>query len=60
LGEDAVSFIAQNPVRTSEMAIATFKKSIFISQNAGKSWSRIADQGATVADPAVAGMKGRP
>lgn len=60
LGEDAVSFIAQNPVRTSEMAIATFKKSIFISKNAGKSWSRIADQGKTVADPAVAGMKGRP
>jgi len=60
LGEDAVNFIAQNPVRTSEMAIATFKKSIFISQNAGKSWSRIADQGATVADPAVADMKGRP
>lgn len=60
LGEDAVSFIAQNPVRTSEMAIATFKKSIFISKNAGKSWVRIADQGKTVADPAIAGMKGRP
>jgi len=60
LGEDAVSFIAQNPVRTSEMAIATFKKSIFISKNAGKSWARIADQGETEADPAVADKKGRP
>lgn len=60
MGEDAVSFIAQNPVRTSEMAIATFKKSIFVSKNAGKSWARIADQGKTVADPTVADMKGRP
>ncbi len=59
LGDDAVSFIAQNPVRTSEMAIATFKKSIFVSKDAGKSWARIADQGEPVADQAAANTKGR-
>lgn len=49
LGEDAVSFIAQNPARPKEVAIATFKKSVFVSSDAGRTWTRVADQGKTAA-----------
>ena len=45
LSEDAVAFIAQNPARRSEYAIATFRRSVFLSKDGGKSWMPIADQG---------------
>lgn len=45
LAQDAVAFIAQNPARRSEYAIATFRRSVFLSQDGGKSWMPIADQG---------------
>ncbi|MEO5699337.1 MAG: F510_1955 family glycosylhydrolase [Casimicrobiaceae bacterium] len=45
LDQDAVAYIAQNPVRPAELAIATFQKSVFVSADDGKSWKRIADRG---------------
>jgi hypothetical protein len=45
LSEDAVAYIAQNPTARSEYAIATFAKSVYLSKDAGRSWSQIADRG---------------
>jgi photosystem II stability/assembly factor-like uncharacterized protein len=45
LGEDAVAYMAQNPKKRDEYAIATFKRSVFLSRDEGKSWAQIADQG---------------
>lgn len=47
LTEDAVAYIAQNPVRRSEIAIATFKRSVFLSRDAGRTWTPVASNGAT-------------
>ena len=45
LTEDAVAYIAQNPASRSEYAIATFGKSVYVSKDGGRGWSRIADRG---------------
>lgn len=45
LREDAVAYIAQNPARRLELAIATFKRSVYLSQDGGKSWRAIAEHG---------------
>ena len=45
LTEDAVAYIAQNPVRRSEIAIATFKRSVFLSKDQGRTWTQIAKEG---------------
>jgi photosystem II stability/assembly factor-like uncharacterized protein len=45
--EDAVAYIAQNPVRRSEIAIATFKRNVFLSKDQGRSWTQIAKEGTT-------------
>ena len=45
LKEDAVAYIAQNPARKLEYAIATFKRSVYLSQDGGESWRQIADRG---------------
>jgi photosystem II stability/assembly factor-like uncharacterized protein len=45
LKEDAVAFIAQNPARHAEYAIATFQRDVYLSKDAGKRWSRIAERG---------------
>jgi hypothetical protein len=47
LPEDAVAYIAQNPAARSEYAIASFGKSVYVSKDAGRSWSQIADRGKT-------------
>ena len=47
LTKDAVSFIAQNPVRRDEFAIATFNRDVYLSSDAGKSWKPIAQRGET-------------
>ena len=47
LSEDAVAYIAQNPARRSEIAIASFKRSVFLSQDEGRSWKPIAQDGAS-------------
>lgn len=46
-GEDAVSYIAQNPVRREEFAIATFRRSVFVSRDSGRAWTSIAKEGVT-------------
>lgn len=45
LGDDAIAYLAQNPVRRDEYAIATFKRSVFLTHDAGKTWEPIARQG---------------
>jgi photosystem II stability/assembly factor-like uncharacterized protein len=45
LTKDAVSFIAQNPVRQGEYAVATFNRDVYISKDAGGSWVAIARAG---------------
>ena len=45
LKEDAVAFIAQNPTRRSEYAIATFQRDVYLSVDGGKSWRQIARRG---------------
>lgn len=45
LTQDAVAYIAQNPVRRSEYAIATYKRSVYLSPDNGQTWKQIADQG---------------
>lgn len=45
LGDDAVAYIAQNPARHDEYAIATFKRSAFVSRDGGRTWEAIAKNG---------------
>jgi len=45
LTNDAVAHIAQNPARRREYAIATFERSVYVSKDAGQTWSQIAHQG---------------
>lgn len=47
LTEDAVAYLAQNPVRRSEVAIATFKRSVYLSQDSGRNWKLLAREGVT-------------
>lgn len=45
LPEDAVAYIAQNPARRDEVAIATFRRSVFVSPDGGRTWKQIASEG---------------
>jgi photosystem II stability/assembly factor-like uncharacterized protein len=45
LAQDAVAYIAQNPARRSEYAIATYQRGVYVSPDAGKSWTQIANNG---------------
>jgi hypothetical protein len=45
LNDDAVAYIAQNPARRLEFAIATFERSVYLTKDAGQSWHWIADRG---------------
>ena len=42
IGVDAVAYIAQNPARRAEFAIASFQRSVFITPDSGKTWQEIA------------------
>ncbi|MEO8838165.1 MAG: F510_1955 family glycosylhydrolase [Herbaspirillum sp.] len=44
-GDDAVAYIAQNPVNRDEIAIATFKRSVYVSKDRGRNWTQIATEG---------------
>ena len=48
LTKDAVAYIAQNPLRHGEIAIATFKRSVYLSKDQGKTWKQLASEGATL------------
>jgi hypothetical protein len=43
--DDAVAFIAQNPARRQELAIATFKRSVYVSRDQGLTWKQVARDG---------------
>jgi photosystem II stability/assembly factor-like uncharacterized protein len=45
LERDAVAYIAQNPAKRDEYAIATFQRSVFLTHDAGGSWTAIAERG---------------
>ena len=45
LKNDAVAYIAQNPVKRDEYALATFERSVFLSRDGGRSWAPIAERG---------------
>lgn len=45
LADDAVAYIAQNPARRDEIAIATFKRSVFLSGDGGRAWKQVAKEG---------------
>jgi photosystem II stability/assembly factor-like uncharacterized protein len=45
LGRDAIAYIAQNPARPDEIAIATFERNVLVSQDRGKTWKEIAARG---------------
>lgn len=47
LTQDAISFIAQNPKRPQEYALATFNRNVYLSPDSGKTWKQIAEQGST-------------
>lgn len=43
--KDAVAHIAQNPVRRDEYAIATFQRDVYLTKDAGRTWTAIARRG---------------
>lgn len=45
--DDAIAYIAQNPVSRDEITIATFKRSVYVSKDRGKNWTQIAKEGKT-------------
>ena len=47
LTQDAVAYIAQNPINRNEYAIATFERNVYLTQDQGRTWNRIANRGQT-------------
>ena len=45
LARDAVAYIAQNPARRNEYALATFERSVYLSRDGARSWKPIAERG---------------
>lgn len=45
LTKDAVAYIAQNPARHTEVAIATYGRNVYLSADAGRGWKAIAERG---------------
>lgn len=43
--EDAISFIAVNPTNSNEIALATFKRDVFVTENYGQNWDKIVENG---------------
>lgn len=48
LNQDAVAYLAQNPVNAREWAMATIKRDVYLSQDEGKTWKAIAQAGQTL------------
>ncbi len=47
MANDAVAYVAQNPITQNEIAIATFKRSVYLSKDLGQTWKQIAKDGQT-------------
>ena len=45
LNDDAVAYLAQNPAKPQEWAMATFKRDVYLSPDAGTTWRAIAKAG---------------
>jgi hypothetical protein len=45
LGKDAVAYIAQNPAKRDEFAIATFGRNVLVSRDGARTWTAIARNG---------------
>ena len=45
LSDDAVAYIAHSPARPAEVAIATFRRNVFVSKDRGRTWAQIAKDG---------------
>lgn len=45
LADDAIAYIAQNPSARTEYAIATFQRNVYLSKDAGRNWTPIAERG---------------
>ena len=45
LKDDAVAYIAQNPATRDGYAIATFGRSVYLTKDAGRTWTAIAERG---------------
>ena len=45
LKNDAVAYIAQNPAKRDEYALATFERSVFLTRDGGRTWAPIAERG---------------
>ena len=45
LTEDAIAYIAENPIKANEITFATFKKDVYVSNDNGDTWTKVADQG---------------
>jgi BNR/Asp-box repeat protein len=45
LGRDGVAYIAQNPVTRAQYAIATFRRSVYVSKDKGRTWTQAAHNG---------------
>ena len=43
--KDAIQYISQNPVNENELVFTTFEKDIYLSEDKGVSWLKIADKG---------------
>jgi photosystem II stability/assembly factor-like uncharacterized protein len=44
-GDDAIGYIAVNPVQNEEIALATFNRDIYLSPDNGQTWQQIAEDG---------------
>jgi hypothetical protein len=47
LEQDAVTYMAQNPVNAQTWAIATYQRDVYVSSDNGKTWQQIAAKGET-------------
>ncbi len=45
LKNDAVAYVAQNPAKRDEYALATFERSVFLTRDGGRTWTPIAERG---------------
>jgi hypothetical protein len=50
LSGDAIAYFAQNPSNDSQMTFVTFNKDVYISNDQGLNWKKIADQGKTISE----------
>ena len=45
--DDGINYIAVNAINTDQMALATYKRSLYFTNDSGKTWSLIAENGMT-------------